>query len=100
MRSPRRFGLPAEFSLLPSLKKAAESIWCPDCQSHQIRRSRTRGIIKFLLASLRIRPYRCKECDYRFFRWSLPHQPKSTRLARTTNARDWSPLTPPEMSQS
>jgi hypothetical protein len=63
MRSIQRLRLTAGSSFLPLLEKAEVSIWCPDCRSDQIHRSRTRGIIESLLAILLIRPYRCEECD-------------------------------------
>jgi len=65
-------GLQAGFSLSPILERAGASICCPDCQSDQIRRSKTRGTVESLLAFLRIRPYRCEECDGRFF-FALVH---------------------------
>jgi hypothetical protein len=67
MRSIQRLRLTAWSSFLPLLEKAEVSIWFPDCRSDQIHRSRTRGTIESLLAILLIRPYRCEECDYRFF---------------------------------
>lgn len=78
MESIRRSRLSVEFSFLPPLKSAVESIECPDCRSDQIRRSRTRGIVDSFLARLLIRPYRCQECDCRFFRWSIRHRRKAT----------------------
>jgi predicted Zn-ribbon and HTH transcriptional regulator len=98
VRSIQRSKLPAGMSSVPSLERAAVSIWCPGCQSDQIRRSKTRGIVESILAFLLIRPYRCEECDYRFFRWSIRHKPKATQPARTTNARDYELLTPREAS--
>jgi hypothetical protein len=86
MGSIRKSRLAVEFSFLPSLKNAAASVWCPDCQSAQVRRSRTRGIVESLLAGLLIRPYRCEECDCRFFRWSTLHKPKATRRTRRSNS--------------
>src|SRR5882762_1542692 len=71
---------------LSLLEKPAVPIWCPDCQSDQIRRSRTRGTVESLLTILPIRPHRCEECDYRFFCWSIRSKSKVTRPARTTNS--------------
>ena len=85
-------------SFAPSLKKPPVATGCPACQSDQIRRSKTRGIVESILAFLMIRPYRCEECDYRFFRWSIRHKRKATQPARTTNARDYELLTPAEAS--
>src|SRR6267143_4713749 len=99
MRSIRRSRPPAGLSILPFLKRAAVSSWCPDCQSDQIPRSRTRGIVESLLAFLRIRPSRGEEYDYRFFRRYFRHKSKAIRLARTTDARDCNHRTPRKASQ-
>src|ERR1700694_3197078 len=99
MRYFRRSGLPAGLSFFPILERAGASICCPDCQSDQIRRSKTRGSVESLLAFLQIRPYRCEECDYRFFRWSILGKPKATKPARITDARDSVLLTPRKASQ-
>lgn len=88
-----RARLPADMSL-PFLKRRTVSISCPDCQSDLTRRSRTRGVVESLLAFLGIRPHRCEECDYRFFRWAVQHQPRTTRPTRTTNAQDYQLLRP------
>src|SRR5580692_10268004 len=98
MESTRKSKLEIELSFLPSLKSAAESIWCPACQSDQVRRARTGGIAEPFLAKLLIRPYRCEECDFRFFRWSTRHKPKATRPARRSNARDSNVLATREAS--
>jgi predicted Zn-ribbon and HTH transcriptional regulator len=81
MGSIQRAKLPAGLSHLPPLERAAVSIWCPECQSDQIRRSRMRGIVESLLAFLLIRPYQCEECDYRFFRWSVRYKANPIPLA-------------------
>jgi hypothetical protein len=86
MRSIQRSRMPADTPFLPSRKKDKVSISCPDCQSNLTHESRTRGIVESLLVFLRIRPYRCEQCDYRFFRWSVQHKPKATRSPRTTRA--------------
>jgi len=43
---------------------------CPWCQSERTRRSKTRGFFEAFLAKLYIRPFRCHDCDCRFFRRS------------------------------
>jgi DNA-directed RNA polymerase subunit RPC12/RpoP len=85
IRSIQRSRLPADMTFLPSRKKGKVSISCPDCQSDLAHKSRTRGIVEFLLVFLWFRPYRCEECAYRFFRRSVPHKPKATRSPRITN---------------
>ena len=47
---------------------ALKSGECPDCGSHLVRHSRRRTFVEriaFLL--LLVRPYRCDDCDIRFF---------------------------------
>ena len=47
-------------------------IQCPMCHSRLIRRSKRQNLVEYLLSTaVFIRPYRCVECDWRFFRWSL-----------------------------
>jgi len=86
MRSIQRSRPSADVSSLPSLKMGKVSISCPGCQSDLTHRSRTRGILESLLVFLRIRPYRCDECDCRFFRWRAQRKSKATRLPRRMNA--------------
>ncbi len=50
MRSIQRL-LTAGSSFLHLLENVAVSIWCPDCGSDQIHRSRTRGTIESLWPS-------------------------------------------------
>jgi hypothetical protein len=46
---------------------------CPCCPSRRVSRSHRRGIFeRYLLSSVRIRPYRCDECDSRFYKSDLP----------------------------
>ena len=42
---------------------------CPRCQSDEIRRSARRGLKESLLKRIRILPYRCIQCEKRFFRF-------------------------------
>ena len=47
------------------------SIYCPKCSSLCVRRSRRRRIVeRTVLTALLVRPFRCVECGWRFFRWS------------------------------
>jgi C4-type Zn-finger protein len=39
---------------------------CPRCSSKDVRRSRRRNLLE-RIASVLIKPYRCDNCDYRFF---------------------------------
>lgn len=43
---------------------------CPRCSSRKIRRSKRKGFWeRLILDPAGIRPYRCEECDERFFRY-------------------------------
>jgi predicted Zn-ribbon and HTH transcriptional regulator len=45
---------------------------CPNCRSPKISRSRRRGLEEFLLHYFCfITPYRCRDCDYRYFRYRV-----------------------------
>lgn len=45
---------------------------CPHCHSEQIYRSRRRGVIeRRILTMVFMRPFRCNQCAFRFFRWSI-----------------------------
>lgn len=68
--------------LLFSSMRPVMSISCPCCQSDHIHRSMPRGILERILAIISLRPYRCEDCDYRFFRFSAKSRP--ARLMRTS----------------
>jgi hypothetical protein len=60
------------------------SILCPHCHSRQVRNSRTKGMLEsVLLALVFLRPFRCEDCDLRFFHWSI-HKKYRPRRPRTT----------------
>lgn len=66
-----------EFSPSQSLGAAAERIpaagrrLCPYCRSVEIARSHRRGPIeKYLLRAIRVRVYRCDDCNSRFYGFS------------------------------
>jgi hypothetical protein len=51
-----------------------------------IRRSKRRSLIELtLLPILFVHPYRCMECDWRFFRWSVLN--KTTRKRHPSRHR-------------
>jgi hypothetical protein len=50
---------------------AASRRLCPYCQSVETARSHRRGPIeKYLLRAIRVRVYRCDDCDTRFYAFS------------------------------
>jgi predicted Zn-ribbon and HTH transcriptional regulator len=58
---------------------------CPWCQSERTRRSKTRGFFEAFLAKLSVKPFRCHDCDCRFFRTRLNHRSKPSPLARPSS---------------
>ena len=61
-------------------------IRCPMCHSRQIRRSKRQNVVEYLLSTaVFVRPYRCIECDRRFFRWSLKSHGARHITARQRN---------------
>ena len=41
---------------------------CPHCQSKAIRRSMRKGMLEStILRLIPVRPFRCKDCDHRFY---------------------------------
>jgi uncharacterized protein with PIN domain len=55
---------------------------CPHCSSRSVRRSRRRGKIERIVSAVfRVSPYRCEECDYRYFRWRSAHESRVLRGA-------------------
>jgi hypothetical protein len=52
------------------LERSVMLFRCPWCQSERTRRSKTRGFFEAFLARLTVRPFRCQDCDCRFFRRS------------------------------
>ena len=56
---------------------------CSRCGSNSVRRSKRRGVIEKAL-SIVVRPYRCRDCDHRFFplfQTSRSHDPAGSTLA-------------------
>jgi hypothetical protein len=52
---------------------------CPNCAGKDIRRSRRQGFFeRYLLPVARLRPYRCDDCDQRFY------------AKRRRNCQNWS----------
>lgn len=46
---------------------ASASRQCARCQGNKIRRSRRRGIWERVISLVGVYPYRCHDCDHRFF---------------------------------
>jgi hypothetical protein len=54
-------------------------ICCPNCDSARVHLSRRKGLLeKGILAMIFIRPFRCEECDGRFFRWCFSTDPNAS----------------------
>ncbi len=64
------------------LLNSSEQKSCPRCSSHSVRKSRRRGIVeRVACALLQILPYRCQECDHRYFGRRSSHNDHMQRAA-------------------
>jgi hypothetical protein len=45
---------------------------CPRCYGEDCRRSHREGSRDFLLGVAGLRPWRCRDCEKRFFAWAVP----------------------------
>lgn len=52
--------------------RLAEGIACPECACDRVRRSASRNRLDKIGVYLCLIPFRCKGCDHRFRRFSLP----------------------------
>jgi hypothetical protein len=76
------------FRLMFSRRVCPMSISCPSCSSHRIHRSRRKGFLESgPLTLMFVRPFRCEQCDHRFFRLSFSANPGVSPPGRT-----WLPL--------
>ena len=65
-----------------------ESAHCPSCGSCELRRTHRIGVLEKILSEVfGLRPYRCKECDDRFFRIKTHRKLIAQSLASTTKPR-------------
>ena len=67
---------------------------CPECSSGRIHPSKRRGVVeRKVLPIILVRPFRCEDCDYRFFRWvpgANPNSPKAfaSRISKWLHYED------------
>jgi DNA-directed RNA polymerase subunit RPC12/RpoP len=67
------------------ISEARMTIRCPNCRSLLTHRSKTKGIRESVLFAIIFRrPFRCEECDSRFFRWSITEKPSPERRMITS----------------
>jgi transposase-like protein len=70
------------------IQTGEESAHCPSCKSSKLRRTHRTGIVERSLSKIfGLRPYRCKECDERFFRIKTHRHPPERHLASPTETR-------------
>ena len=85
-------------SLLSSLhfilERRAMPFRCPWCQSERTRRSKTRGFFEAFLAKLSVKPFRCYDCDCRFFHTRLNHKSKPIAKSSSFASLHAQPRTP------
>jgi transcriptional regulator NrdR family protein len=65
---------------------------CPACRSHNVRRSQRRNVFENALYGLRLRPWRCLDCEARFFRFRSPQPNRLAKDHRDHNRRWWKRL--------
>jgi len=66
-----------------SFLRGAFMIRCPRCQSEGIRRSKRRGFVeRGPLSLVFLRPFRCKRCERRLFRWPINFNDQSNDCMR------------------
>jgi hypothetical protein len=50
------------------MRTTAVAVACPHCQSKAVRRAKRRGMFELsVLSMIPMRPFRCQECDLRFY---------------------------------
>ena len=70
------------------IQMGEESGQCPSCKSSRLRRTHRIGVLERTLSKIfGLRPYRCKECDDRFFRIKTHRKLIAQSLASTTKPR-------------
>jgi CheY-like chemotaxis protein len=73
---------------------------CPYCGSDDVRRSIRRSFREFLFACLLLAPFRCRKCQWRFFRvWrpapkNLPEPPRAPVLVMPRQVLEIDPIQP------
>lgn len=58
--------------LFASLLRGEVKVLCPVCHSDSARRSRRHGAKDYVVGVASLRPWRCRDCDARFYAWSTP----------------------------
>ena len=61
---------------------------CPACGSANVRRSQRRNVFENALRGLRLRPWRCLDCQARFFRFRR-RQPNRLKKDHRPHDRWW-----------
>jgi hypothetical protein len=65
---------PMDVRAYASVNEAKEgcTLICPCCQHISCRRSHRRGFRDYAVGITGLRPWRCRECNARFFAWAVP----------------------------
>jgi hypothetical protein len=62
---------------------------CPICKNHNVRRSMRHGVLEILLLRLfLLRPFRCDNCNHRYYGWFFSRMLGSRRVTRTRVSQD------------
>jgi ribosomal protein L37AE/L43A len=68
MTFPELIGSAINFTSKQIVLSSADTRECPKCSGLNVRRSHRRGAVeRYLLALLQFYPYRCNDCDWRFY---------------------------------
>jgi transcription elongation factor Elf1 len=55
---------------------------CPECSSNNVRRARRHGVLEHMLMKMiRVHPYRCENCEARFYNAVTPHAQRPDRYS-------------------
>jgi len=72
---------------------------CPACGSANIRRSQRRNVFENALRGLRLRPWRCLDCQARFFRFRQRRPNPLAKEKRPHGRWGWKRLSTPTKVQ-
>lgn len=81
--------LHSEYGQRVWVKSNVKPHFCPRCKSRATVRSKRRGVFELtLLGLLPVRPFRCRDCDCRFYSWLFHMHPNGSKIpvARRPNA--------------
>jgi len=67
-----REGFAYSFFSFFAFPRGSNDLLCPDCHCDNPRRSRRRSVKDYVVGLARLRPWRCRACESRFYAWAAP----------------------------